>query len=165
MRKISRRLFASMFLALGVLVGVATPTPASAETVLKMMTWGGLWLDIFRPVAAEFEKKTGIKVEFVVQSGAGDGLTKLTAQRANPQVDLWTSIESTVQAATKTGLLAPLDAKRIPNMLELPAVLRTDTSVAIWLSPAGSFIARTSCRSTSSSGRTCGTRGSRARSA
>ena len=139
MRKISRRLFASVFLALGVLVGVATPTPASAETVLKMMTWGGLWLDIFRPVAADFEKKTGIKVEFVVQSGAGDGLTKLAAQRANPQVDLWTSIESTVQAATKSGLLAPLDAKRIPNMLELPAVLRTDTSIAIWLSPRGIF--------------------------
>jgi putative spermidine/putrescine transport system substrate-binding protein len=128
-----------MFLALGVLVGVATPTPASAETVLKMMTWGGLWLDIFRPVAADFEKKTGIKVEFVVQSGAGDGMTKLAAQRANPQVDLWTSIESTVQAATKSGLLAPLDAKRIPNMLELPAVLRTDTSIAIWLSPRGVF--------------------------
>jgi len=139
MRRASHRLPGSLFVALGLLVSAAMPIPAAAETVVKVMTWGGLWLDIFRPIAADFEKKTGTKVEFIVQSGASDGLTKLAAQRANPQVDVWTSIESTVQAATKQGLLAPLDSKRIANILELPASLRTETSAAIWLSPRGIF--------------------------
>lgn len=139
MRKVSSHLFGSVFAALSLLVLAGTPTLANAETVLRMMTWGGLWLDIFRPVTVDFEKKTGIKVEFVVQAGASDGMTKLSAQRANPQIDIWTSIESTVQGATKIGLLAPLDSKRIPNMLELPATFRTETSVAIWLSPRGIF--------------------------
>jgi putative spermidine/putrescine transport system substrate-binding protein len=138
MRKMSGNL--ALVLSAFVLLVLATvPTQASAATVLKLMTWGGQWQDIFRPVATEFEKKTGIKVEFVVQSGASDGMTKLTAQRANPQVDVWTSIESMVQAASQAGLLAELDTKRIPNMLEVPAALRTGTGVAIWLSPRGIF--------------------------
>lgn len=116
----------------------AISLPARGETI-KLMTWGGNWLDIFRPVAAEFEKKTGHKVEFVVQSGAADGLTKITAQRATPQVDVWTSIESTALSAAKAGLLVELDQKRMPNVTAIPASLRTPTGVAIWLSPRGIF--------------------------
>jgi spermidine/putrescine-binding protein len=133
----SKHLLAVVWVVTGIALA-AVSLSVRAETV-KVMTWGGLWLDIFRPVAAEFEKKTGNKVEFVVQSGAADGLTKLTAQRADPQVDVWTSIESTVQGATKAGLLLDLDAKRIPNIAEIPASLRTPTGVAIWLSPRGIF--------------------------
>jgi putative spermidine/putrescine transport system substrate-binding protein len=138
MRNISRHGALSVFLAVAVGLAGAGAIPANAETI-RVMTWGGLWLDIFRPIAADFEKKTGNKVEFVVQSGAADGMTKLAAQRANPQVDVWTSIESTVQSATKEGLLAPLDPKKIPNLQELPASLKTETSAAIWLSPRGIF--------------------------
>lgn len=118
------------------------PLGASAQEVAKevrVMTWGGLWLDIFRPVAAKFEKETGIKVEFVVQSGAGDGLNKITAQKANPQVDVWTSIASTVEAATKAGLLENLNQAEFPNMKDVPDTLKTATSSAIWLSPRGIF--------------------------
>ena len=70
-----------------------SPVAVKAQEVAKevrLMTWGGSWLDIFRPVAEKFEKETDIKVEFVVQSGAGDGLNKIIAQKANPQVDVWT---------------------------------------------------------------------------
>jgi putative spermidine/putrescine transport system substrate-binding protein len=116
----------------------ASPSVAAA-TELRLMTWGGHWQDIFRPVADEFEKQTGIKIVFVVQSGSGDGLNKITAQKNNPQVDVWTSIESTVQAATKADLLAPLDIAKIPNLGALPATLKTETGVAIWLSPRGIF--------------------------
>lgn len=118
------------------------PSVATAQDVakeIKVMTWGGHWLDIFRPVAEKFEKETGIKVEFVVQSGAGDGLNKITAQRANPQVDVWTSIASTVQAATKAGLLETLDPAEFPNMKDVPDSLKSPTSSAIWLSPRGIF--------------------------
>lgn len=106
---------------------------------IRLMTWGGNWQDIFRPVAQEFEKETGTRVEFVVQSGSGDGLNKLTAQRANPQVDVWTSIASTVQAATKAGLLAKLEPAKIPHINEMPKEFVGDTGVSIWLSPRGIF--------------------------
>jgi len=126
-------LFASVTLA---------PSAVLAQEVakeIKVMTWGGLWLDIFRPVAEKFEKETGIKVEFVVQSGAGDGLNKIIAQKANPQVDVWTSIASTVEAATKAGLLEELKHAEYPNMKDVPDSLKTSTSSAIWLSPRGIF--------------------------
>lgn len=122
---------------LGFLMGLASAAHA-AETI-KLMTWGGHWLDIFRPVVEKFEKETGIQVEFVVQSGSSDGLNKLIAQRANPQVDVWTSIQSTVQSATKAGLLAELDPAKIPSMKSIEPSLITPTGVAIWLSPRGIF--------------------------
>jgi putative spermidine/putrescine transport system substrate-binding protein len=138
MRKTSGRITAAAVFAVVLCASAAAPA-AIAAPVIKMMTWGGLWLDIFRPVAEDFEKKTGIKVEFVIQSGAADGMTKLAAQRANPQVDVWTSIESTVHAATRNDLLAKIDVGRIPNIDQLPPSMKTDTSVAIWLSPRGIF--------------------------
>lgn len=123
------------------LLGVADMRLSAQETAkeIKLLTWGGHWLDIFRPVAAAFEKDTGIKVEFVVQSGASDGLNKITAQRTNPQVDVWTSIASTVAQATKAELLAPLDPARIASLTALPKELVTPTGAAIWLSPRGIF--------------------------
>lgn len=140
---ISRKFNKPLLLAVACMAALALsfgapPAEAKAEKV-TLMTWGGHWLDIFRPVAAKFEKETGIKVEFVVQAGAGAGLNKLTAQRGNPQVDIWTSIESTVEAATKADLLAQLDPANIPNMKTIPANLQTKTGVAIWLSPRGIF--------------------------
>jgi len=106
---------------------------------IRLLTWGGYWQDIFRPVAEAFEKDTGTKVEFVVQSGSADGLNKLTAQRGNPQVDVWTSIASTVQAATSAGILAKLDPEKIPHLKEMPKEFVSETGVSIWLSPRGIF--------------------------
>jgi putative spermidine/putrescine transport system substrate-binding protein len=106
---------------------------------IRMMTWGGSWLDIFRPVAEAFEKDTGTHVEFVVQAGSGDGLNKIKAQRANPQIDVWTSIASTVEAATKDDLLARLDPARIPQLAKMPQEFVKPTGVSIWLSPRGIF--------------------------
>lgn len=112
---------------------------AQAAPEIRLMTWGGQWQDIFRPVAQAFEKDTGTKVEFVVQSGAADGLNKITAQRANPQVDVWTSIASTVQAGEKANLLHKLDAARIPMLKEMPPEFVKEVGASIWLSPRGIF--------------------------
>lgn len=106
---------------------------------INLMTWGGSWQDIFKPVAAAYEKDTGTKVNFVVQSGAADGLNKLTAQRANPQVDVWTSITSTMQAGTNAGLLAKLEPGKIPQLKEMPTQFVRESGVSIWLSPRGIF--------------------------
>jgi putative spermidine/putrescine transport system substrate-binding protein len=124
--------------ALAPLTGERAAAQAPASEI-RLMTWGGLWQDIFRPVAAAFEKDTGTKVEFVVQSGAADGLNKITAQRANPQVDVWTSIASTVQSAEKSNLLLKLDPATIPQLKEMPAEFVKDHGASIWLSPRGIF--------------------------
>lgn len=119
------------------LVGRASAQEPASE--IRLMTWGGHWQDIFRPVAEAFEKDTGTKVEFVVHSGAADGLNKITAQRNNPQVDVWTSIASTVQAAEKENLLVKLDPAKIPQLNEMPKDFVKATGVSIWLSPRGIF--------------------------
>lgn len=55
-----------------------------AEKVLNMyVAYGGP--DI---IAAEFEKATGIKVELLTMS-SGEVLTRLQAEKANPQTDIW----------------------------------------------------------------------------
>src|SRR5689334_21214797 len=90
------------------------PTRADAAEI-NLMSWGGHYLDTFRPVADAFEKETGHKVNIVVMSGAKDGLTKITAQKNDPQVDVWLSIESTAQAAAEAGLLADLKPELLPN--------------------------------------------------
>lgn len=116
-----------------------TSNARADEERIKVMTWGGHWLDIFKPVAEKFEKDTGIKVDFVVQVGAADGMNKLIAQKSNPQVDVWTSIESTVETASQAGVLAKLDPAQMPNMKAVPDTMRSDYSVAIWQTPRGIF--------------------------
>lgn len=116
-----------------------TSNARAEDETIRVMTWGGHWLDIFKPVAEKFEKDTGIKVDFIVQVGAGDGMNKLIAQKSNPQVDVWTSIESTVETASHAGVLAKLDPAQIPNMKVVPDTMKSDYSVAIWQSPRGIF--------------------------
>lgn len=141
MRTVGRVISTATALAMALTIGSAfgVSRAQAAPDKIRLMTWGGHWLDIFRPIAEKFEKETGTKVEFVVQTGAADGMNKLLAQKGNPQVDVWTSIESTAAAAAGAGLLAKLDPARIPNMNAVPKTIKTETGVAIWLSPRGIF--------------------------
>jgi len=112
MNVIKNHLWIAATMALVIVAGVAlsacspTPTPTSppptrapieapeptepteiqpdAEKVLSMyVAYGGP--DI---IAEEFEKATGIKVEFLTMS-SGEVLTRLRAEKANPQTDVW----------------------------------------------------------------------------
>lgn len=120
-------------------LGLATLLSGTAAQAVEinLMSWGGHYLDTFRPVADEFEKETGIHVNIVVQSGAKDGLTKITAQKNDPQVDVWLSIESTAQAAADAGLLAELNPELIPNLKVLPPDLVKKHAVVMSMSPRG----------------------------
>lgn len=53
-------------------------------------------------VAAEFEKATGIKVQFLTMS-SGEVLTRLQAEKANPQTDVWFGggSDAFIQASTE----------------------------------------------------------------
>jgi putative spermidine/putrescine transport system substrate-binding protein len=113
------------------------PTAAADAAEINLMSWGGHYLDTFRPVADAFEKKTGHKVNIVVMSGAKDGLTKITAQKNDPQVDVWLSIESTAQAAAEAGLLADLNPALMPNMKALPKEMVGKNYVTMSMSPRG----------------------------
>ena len=121
---------------------VAPPVHAQPVTEITMMTWGGAFLDAFKTAADEFQKQTGIRVVFVTQVGAVDGYTKVKAQKASPQVDVLSTIESTAQLAAADGLVLPLDAGRIPVLKELPASFVEPASVGVWVSPRGIFYRR-----------------------
>lgn len=132
------RLKAVSVLAIGFALALLQPNSAAAQAnEINLLTWGGHYLDTFGPVAKEFEKETGIRVNLVVQSGAKDGLTKITAQKNDPQVDVWLSIQSTAQAAADAGLLAELNPEQIPNLKVLPKELVTKHSVVMSMSPRG----------------------------
>jgi putative spermidine/putrescine transport system substrate-binding protein len=123
-----------------IVVGLAAgpaARPASAAIEIVFLTWGGVYQDLFRPIAADFEKATGIKVTFAVQGSAKDGLSKLMTQKENPQVDVWTSNESPVKVATDSGLLAQMSPEKIPNLRAVPRQFVTPTGAALWLSPRG----------------------------
>lgn len=141
MKTIGRMISSAAAVAIAAIIGMAAggSSAQAAPEKIRLMTWGGHWLDIFRPIAEKYEKETGTKVEFIVQTGAADGMNKLLAQKSNPQIDVWTSIESTAAAASSAGLVVKPDPARIPNLSALPSSMKTDGGVAIWLSPRGIF--------------------------
>jgi len=129
-----KKLMAGVAGALAILLGNAGSVHAID---INFLTWGGHYLDTFGPLAERFEKETGIKVNLVVQAGARDGLSKITAQKNDPQVDVWFSIESTATAASEAGLLAELKPELIPNLKKLPPELVSKDIAVVALSPRG----------------------------
>ncbi len=63
------------------LLGVA---PAAAQTVNAYSIWPENWA---RPVLEEFQKATGIKVNFI-RFSSGEALSRIIAEKNNPQVDV-----------------------------------------------------------------------------
>ena len=59
-------------------------TPASAQTVNAYSIWPENWA---RPVLEEFQKATGIKVNFI-RFSSGEALSRVIAEKNNPQVDV-----------------------------------------------------------------------------
>ena len=76
-----------IILALTLLVPLAALSACGAKEEAKVLSmyvaYGGP--DI---IAAEFKKATGIKAEFLTMS-SGEVLTRLRAEKANPQTDVW----------------------------------------------------------------------------
>lgn len=118
-------------LVLGCIMGMSGATGFCQEKEIVVMTYGGVWGDSFKNNIAEpFTKKTGIKVNIVTQLTNRDGLTKLMAQKENPQIDVWTADDATHALAAERGLLTSLSEKAIPN-LALSKHKGTETS-AVW---------------------------------
>ena len=80
------------------------PRARAAETVNAYSIWPENWA---RPMFEEFEKATGIKVNFV-RFSAGEALARLIAEKNNPQVDvLFGGPVETFAAGVDEGLFEP----------------------------------------------------------
>jgi putative spermidine/putrescine transport system substrate-binding protein len=99
------------------IVALFATCAVAQQKELVVMTYGGVWGDSFKTnVADPFTKKTGIKINIVTQLTNRDGLTKLIAQKDNPQIDVWTADDATQILGGERGLLAPLSEKNVPNL-------------------------------------------------
>jgi len=68
--------------------------------------------DLSKPVLADFEKQTGIKVELIKAGDAGQMLNKLILTRANPIADVVFGIDNTlVGRAAQAGIIDPYTPK------------------------------------------------------
>lgn len=118
---------------------LALARPVGAQTEIVLMTWGGAFRDAFEAVKGDIERIAGVNLKFVTQAGAAAGLSRLQAQAQSPQVDLWTSIESTARAGLESGVVEPLPVDLIPNLKEVAPRLVSPAGTAIWVSLRGIF--------------------------
>ncbi len=126
--------FAPLFaLALCFPLGV---TPAfAAETLNAYSIWPENWA---RPMFEEFEKATGIKVNFV-RFSSGEALARVMAEKNNPQVDvLFGGPVETFAAGINEGIFEPY---KPPSFAVLPARKPRRRGTICWRPPT-----RTCCR-------------------
>src|SRR5206468_9513894 len=94
---------------------VAAPPATAADTLNAYSIWPENWA---RPMLQEFEKATGIKVNFV-RFSSGEALARLIAEKNNPRVDvLFGGPVETFAAGIKEGIFEPY---KPPAAASLPA--------------------------------------------
>ena len=92
------------WLAALILLGAAAGPAAAADTLNAYSIWPENWA---RPMLQEFEKATGIKVNFV-RFSSGEALARLIAEKNNPRVDvLFGGPVETFAAGIKEGIFEP----------------------------------------------------------
>src|SRR5881628_683861 len=104
------------WLAVAVLALTALVSPATAADTLNAYSiWPENWA---RPMLQEFEKATGIKVNFV-RFSSGEALARLIAEKNTPRVDvLFGGPVETFAAGVKEGIFEPY---KPPAYAALPA--------------------------------------------
>ena len=107
----------------------AGATPASAaDTVNVYSIWPENWA---RPMFEEFEKATGVKVNFV-RFSSGEALARVIAEKNNPRVDvLFGGPVETFAAGMNEGLFEPYQS---PSFAKLPARFREPSG--LWMAIA-----------------------------
>src|SRR5690349_4914339 len=101
------------FLALS--MQLCAPHALAAETMNAYSIWPENWA---RPMFEEFEKATGIKVNFV-RFSSGEALARVIAEKNNPQVDvLFGGPVETFAAGIKEGVF---ESYKPPSFDKLPA--------------------------------------------
>ena len=94
------------------------PAVSAADTVNAYSIWPENWA---RPMFEEFEKATGVKVNFV-RFSSGEALARVIAEKSNPRVDvLFGGPVETHAAGIKEGIFEPY---KPPAFARLPARFR-----------------------------------------
>ena len=103
-------------LALGLAGGLAGTTGAQAADPVNVYT---IWPENYaRPMFLEFEKQTGIKVNFL-RFSSGEALARVIAEKNNPRIDvLFGGPAETFAAGIKEGIFEPYKS---PSFAKLPA--------------------------------------------
>ena len=110
------RLFRVALLALA--GGLATVAAQAADTVNVYSIWPENYA---RPMFQEFEKVTGIKVNFI-RFSSGEALARVIAEKNNPRIDvLFGGPVETFAAGIKEGIFEPYKS---PSFARLPARFR-----------------------------------------
>jgi putative spermidine/putrescine transport system substrate-binding protein len=135
-----RRGLVAVIAATGLVTGLAAcggsdagSEPSAARTgddfkgeTLTVNTYGGSWKASWdKAVIEPFEKKYNAKVR-QVELITGPMVANLRANKANPQVDVWTMAAQGAAQAASEGLSEPLDSARIPNLEDLRPEARHD---------------------------------------
>lgn len=94
-----------------------TPQPEVKKN-LKLVLYAGMMEDHVKGAVAEFEAKTGVKVEWVRMS-SGETLTRIRAEKDNPKASVWYGGPADAYiAAREEGLLEKYVS---PNAAKIPA--------------------------------------------
>lgn len=103
-------------LALGLAGGLAGTTAVRAADPVNVYT---IWPENYaRPMFQEFEKQTGIKVNFL-RFSSGEALARIIAEKNNPRIDvLFGGPVETFAAGIKEGIFEPYKS---PSFAKLPA--------------------------------------------
>jgi iron(III) transport system substrate-binding protein len=108
-----RRIWLGAVVAIGVVLGAGAAF--AADTLNAYSIWPENWA---RPMFQEFEKATGIKVNFV-RFSSGEALARVIAEKSNPRVDvLFGGPVETFAAGVREGIFEPY---RPPTFAALPA--------------------------------------------
>src|SRR5215212_2103705 len=97
------------------LAAVTASSAFAADTLNVYSIWPENWA---KPMFEEFEKATGIKVNFI-RFSSGEALARVTAEKNNPRIDvLFGGPIETFGAGTKQGLFEPY---KPPTFAVMPA--------------------------------------------
>ncbi|TBR28842.1 MAG: extracellular solute-binding protein, partial [Reyranella sp.] len=120
------------------LLGGALPAQAQQKT-LTVAAYGGVWDSHLRKeVFPEFEKKHGVKVEYVAGNST-DTLAKLQAQKGNQVIDVAIMDDGVMYQAIQLGFCAPIQGLD-KSELYPAALFKDDKAVAVGQTGTGFMI-------------------------
>lgn len=127
------------FFAMAALPFLSGNVQAQDKPPIVFMTWGGVWQKTFEKVAKDYEAKTKQPVQIAVQASGDAALTRMVAQKANPEVDIWSTNMINYERAKKAGILSPIDKSKIPNAAKIDPNLIFSHGITTWVSLRGIF--------------------------
>lgn len=106
-------------------------TNSKSDKTLVLAAYGGSYEKKMKEtVIPKFEKEFGVKVQYITGSSV-DTVSKLQAQKANPQIDV-AFIDDGPQAQAKSfGLLAPLDEKIVTNLANVYDIAKDKDHIGV----------------------------------